>query len=165
MLQIKASALILCSALCAVAVASCQSNKTRDQLINRIEVEYLSNRALSSSPLIATMIQDARKANPNAPEEIWPKLKLELIARSNDVLFGKDAAADHLVRHALASMSTDQLARLAVLLDDPSYKQFVSAMSSADAQRELLVSIMKSSLQLSATWNSILQSHQLQGVH
>jgi hypothetical protein len=111
------------------------------------------------------MVDQAKKANPTAPTEIWPIVQSELAASFKEVVFGKGSAIERIIRHALEPMSVGAMQRLSQLLDDPLYKQFTAAMSDPTAQKEAQTAIMRAGLELGPVFNEILTRHQLRGVY
>lgn len=161
----RAATALLCALILWTGVAAGE-DAIREQWIERIEAQYMPAKLpAADSPIITSMIDQAKKANPTAPTEIWPIVQSELAASFREVVFGRGSAAEGMIRHALEPMSVDDMQRLSKLLDDPLYKQFTAAMSDPAAQKEAQTAMMKVGLQLGPVFNEILTRHQLRGVY
>ena len=161
----RAAAAFLCSSILWMGVATGE-NATREQWIERIEAQYMPVKLpAADSPVITSMVDQAKKANPTAPTEIWPIVQSELAASFKELVFGKGSAVERMIRHALEPMSVGDMQRLSKLLDDPLYKQFTAAMSDPTAQKEAQTAVMEAGLELGPVFNEILTRHQLRGVY
>jgi len=160
----RAVTVLVCSSILWMGVAAGE-NATREQWIARIEAQYMPVKLSADSPVITSMVDQAKKANPTAPTEIWPIVQSELAASFKEVVFGKGSAIERIIRHALEPMSVGAMQRLSQLLDDPLYKQFTAAMSDPTAQKEAQTAIMRAGLELGPVFNEILTRHQLRGVY
>lgn len=85
----SAATAFLCSSILWMGVATGE-NATREQWIERIEAQYMPVKLpAADSPVITSMVDQAKKANPTAPTEIWPIVQSELAASFKEVVLGR----------------------------------------------------------------------------
>lgn len=138
----------------------------QDALIDQIEMQtYGQFNFTSGSPLIGMMLQGPRQANPEATPETWKVVEAEVATGYLDLLTRKGGMLDQLLRPALASMTTAELKRLSVLLDDPAYRKYRTAMQSEEMQRSMQRAMLTAATQIGPMLNQILGRHGLHEVH
>ena len=161
----RAASVIVASLMCCGLVCAAQ-DPGRESLISRIEVQYTYSTVFGAdSPFIGEMLRDARSSNPNIDEAMWKEVQIDVAAALTSVLTAKGGALDLFLRGGLDPLSTDELKRLSSLLSDPVYKKFQGSMNSAANQKQMVQSIMASSLSMMAAVNGVLTKHGLTVPH
>jgi hypothetical protein len=150
----------------ATGAAQESANVAREQLVEQIENQYVSTAVLTpDSPVVGSILLDAKKANPDAPSEIWDTVRSEVAAAMTKLITERGGVLDVLVRNSLSSMSEGELVTLSRILADPTYRKFLGAMADPAAARQMQLGTAKMGLQMGPMINGILTGHHLKEVH
>jgi hypothetical protein len=157
-------ALLVLAPLSAFAADPAAARK--EALIDRLEaMNYGDVKFSADSPLIGMLLQDAKRANPNASAETWKAVSEEVSTSYLELLTRKGGAIDQLLRPSLESLTERELNHLASLLADPVFQKYKSTMQSPQTQLAMQKAMMAAGLELAPMLNSILEKHALVGSH
>ena len=158
---------VLIAAVLAVGcAASYGQTSKREALIQRIEMAYAGPAVFDvDSPLLAQVLGGARAANVGVSAELWAALKPEFAVAITAVMRDDDGLLRNALRTGFASMSDEELDKLAGLLEDPVYVKFQGIMVGPIAQTAILKGTALKGMRLGGAINSVLSKHGLREVH
>ncbi|MDA8094460.1 MAG: hypothetical protein M0T84_11240 [Betaproteobacteria bacterium] len=139
---------------------------SREALIQKIEGEYSSTTFFSpDSPLVQTLLAPAKSVNPGVSNAVWQGIAKEIAPALGRAVNGKGGVMDSVLRTPLETLSDSDLQRLMVILSDPVYKKFQTAITSPAAQRRVVQSMMANAWKLNVVVDQALTEHKLNVPH
>lgn len=139
---------------------------SREALIENIESVYFRVTVFSpSSPAVQSMLGSAMSANPGVSNKVWKGIAEDVAPKLAKAMTERGGPMDTSLRTSLATLPNVELQRLDVILNDPTYLKFQSAMNAPTTQRKVVQAIMTSGWQLSAVVDGVLEEHGLKVPH
>lgn len=160
------SVMLIGALLSLFTASACASPVSREALIQNIEGEYSSTTFFSPhSPFVQTLLAPAKSVNPGVSNSVWQGIAKEIAPALGEAVNGRGGLMDSILRTPLETLSDSDLQRLTVILSDPVYKKFQTAITSPTAQRQVVQSMMANAWKLNAVVDRALAEHKLNVPH